>query len=80
MGLSMTASDRSLARVSRLIAEYAKLCGRTNTEVALALLGSKTLARSGYVKEQKGRLTEEQAQAAIAVLDYWIGARVAEEV
>ena len=62
-------------RVGNLIGQYARMCGRTNTEVAHALLASKTLAKHGYTHEQRGSLTEEQGRAAIAVLDYWIGAK-----
>ena len=68
-------TDKTLERVGHLICEYARLCGRTNTEVAHALLGSKTLRKHGYRHEQKGHLTETQGRAAIAVLDYWIGSR-----
>lgn len=63
-------------RVGQLIGEYARLCGRTNTEVAHALLASKTLAKYGYTHAQKGHLTEEQAKAAVGVLSYWIGAKI----
>ena len=66
-------SDKTLTRVGHLICEYARLCGRTNTEVAHALLSSRTLQRHGYQHEQRGTLTEVQGQAAIAVLDHWIG-------
>ena len=65
-------TDRTLERVSYLICEYARLCDRTNTEVAHALLSSKTLRRYGYSHAQKGHLTEAQGRAAIQVLDFWI--------
>lgn len=71
-------SDQTLERVGYLICEYARLCGRTNAEVAHALLASKTLRRHGYQHEQRGHLTETQGRAAIAVLDYWIGAKTIE--
>ena len=71
-------SDKTLTRVGHLICEYARLCERTNTEVAHALLASKTLRKHGYRHEQRGTLTEVQGQAAIAVLDYWIGAKTIE--
>lgn len=63
-------------RVSQLIGEYARLCGRTHTEVAHALLSTKTLAAHGYTHTQRGHLTEKQGKAAIRVLDYWIGAKI----
>lgn len=66
-------SDKTLERVGYLINEYARLCGRTNAEVAHALLASKTLKRYGYRHAQRGHLTETQGRAAIQVLDYWIG-------
>ena len=69
-------TDRTFDSVSRLIGEYARLCGRTNTEVAHAMLGSKTLKKHGYEHSQKGHLTEEQGKAAIEVLDYWIAAKL----
>lgn len=65
----------TFGRVDYLICEYARLCDRTNTEVAHALLASKTLARHGYDQAQNGHLTEEQGQAAIRVLEFWIGAK-----
>ena len=70
-------TSRSL---SRLIAEYARLRGRTNTEVAYALLSSRTLRRNGYHHAQRGRLTEKQGRAAIRVLDYWIGEELGSRV
>lgn len=69
-------SDQTLERVGYLIGEYARLCNRTNAEVAHALLASKTLAKHGYTHAQRGHLTEGQGRAAILVLDYWIGAKV----
>lgn len=63
-------------RVSHLIGEYARLCNRTNREVAHALLASKTLRRHGYRHAQNGHLTEAQGKAAIRVLDFWIGASI----
>ena len=65
-------------RVSHLICEYARMCNRTNREVAHALLASKTLKKHGYCHDQKGRLTEDQGKAAIRVLDYWIRSRTVE--
>ena len=65
-------------RVSRLIGEYARLCGRTHTEVAHELLASKTLAAHGYTHAQKGHLTETQGRAAIQVLNYWIEVKTIE--
>jgi len=67
-------------RVSHLICEYARLCGRTTKEVAHALLASKTLKRYGYRHEQKGHLTESQGRAAIRVLDFWIRSHIEREV
>jgi hypothetical protein len=64
----------TLERISELVKKYADMRGRTQTEVARALLGTKTLKKHGYTDRQQGRLTEVQGQAAIAVLEYWIGA------
>lgn len=71
-------TDKTFERVGHLICEYARLCGRTNAEVAHALLSSKTLRRYGYSHTQKGHLTEKQGKAAIRVLDFWIGAKTNE--
>ena len=68
-------TDATFERVSYLIGEYARWCNRTNTEVAHALLASRTLKKHGYTHEQMGHLTETQGRAAILVLDYWIGAK-----
>lgn len=65
-------TDETYERVGYLISECARLCNRTNTEVAHALLASKTLRKHGYRHSQKGHLTEEQGKAAIQVLDFWI--------
>lgn len=73
-------SDRTRERVSDLIGEYARLCGRSLTDVAHALCRSKTLAKHGYTHAQKGHFTEEQGKAAIAVLNYWIGEWYARDV
>lgn len=67
-------TDKTYERVGELINRFARMRGRTNTEVAHALLSSRTLAKHGYRHEQKGRLTETQGQAAIRLLTYWIGA------
>jgi hypothetical protein len=69
-------TDHTYERVGYLISEYARLCKRTNTEVAHALLASKTLKRPGYRHEQKGHLTETQGKAAIQVLDFWIRSHI----
>lgn len=69
-------TDKTFETVGHLVSEYARLCNRTNTEVAHALLGSKTLRRYGYGHAQNGHLTETQGQAAIRVLDHWIGANL----
>lgn len=69
-------TDETLERVSHLIGEYARISGRTNLEVAHALLASKTLRRHGYSHAQNGHLTEAQGRAAIQVLDFWIGASI----
>lgn len=66
------ATDQTLERLGYLMQQYATLCERTNTEVAHALLASKTLAMQGYKHEQKGHLTERQARAGILLLDLWI--------
>lgn len=65
-------TDETLERVGYLISEYARLCNRTNVEVAHALLATKTLRRYGYRHAQRGHLTETQGRAAIQVLDLWI--------
>lgn len=66
------ATDQTLERLGYLMQQYASLCGRTNTEVAHALLASKTLANQGYTHEQRGHLTERQARAGVLLLDHWI--------
>ena len=69
-------TDETIRRVSELVGRYAEKCGHTMLEVTDALLASKTLRRQGYTQDQRGILTEEQGHAAIAVLEYWIGATV----
>lgn len=69
-------TDKTFERVGHLICEYARLCNRRNTEVAHALLSSKTLRRCGYSHTQKGHLTEVQGKAAIQVLDFWIRSKI----
>ena len=71
-------TDKTLERVGYLINKYAHMCGRTNTEVAHALLASKTLAKYRYTHAQKGHLTETQGKAAIQVLNYWIEVKTIE--
>lgn len=66
------ATDATLERLSDRMQTYARLCGRTNLEVAQALLASKTLAKHGYTHEQRGHLTEQQAHAGVLLLDHWI--------
>ena len=73
-------TDQTYERVSYLICEYARMCNRTNAEVAHALLASKTLRRYGYRHEQQGHLTEAQGRAAIQVLDFWIRSRIEQRV
>ena len=73
-------TDQTLERVGYLISEYARMCNRTNAEVAHALLGSRTLKRYGYRHAQRGHLTETQGKAAIQVLDFWIRSRIEREV
>jgi hypothetical protein len=69
-------TDETFEGVGQLVREFARLCDRTNTEVAHALLGSKTLRRYGYDHaRQNGTLTEAQGQAAIQVLGHWIESR-----
>ena len=65
-------TDETYERVGYLISECARLCNRTNVEVAHALLATKTLRHYGYDHAQKGHLTETQGRAAIQVLDFWI--------
>lgn len=72
------ATDATLERLGNLMQQYAAMCQRTNTEVAHALLGSKTLARHGYTHEQRGHLTEQQAHAGVLLLDHWIGVKANE--
>lgn len=66
------ATDATLERLGNLMQQYAAMCQRTNTEVAHALLASKTLAKHGYTHEQRGHLTEQQAHAGVLLLDHWI--------
>ena len=68
-------TDATLERVGVLVADLARVCGRTNTEVARALLESKTMANVGYQAEQYGHLTEDQGQVAVRLLEYWIRRR-----
>lgn len=65
-------TDKTFERMGYLISEYARLCNRTNVEVAHALLATKTLRCYGYDHAQRGHLTETQGRAAIQVLDLWI--------
>lgn len=65
-------TDATLERVGVLVADLANICGRTNTEVARALLASATMANAGYSPEQNGHLTEDQGQVAVRLLEYWI--------
>lgn len=73
--MSNDITDATFERVGHLVDEYARLCGRTNLEVTHALLASRTLQKHGYTHAQRGHLTEDQGQAAIVVLNYWIGAK-----
>ena len=75
----MDATDEQLETISRLIGEYATLKHVTNTQVAHALVCSKTLRKHGYQHSQKGHLTADQAQAAIGVLHFWINAAIEQE-
>lgn len=77
-GSLMDATDATLERLSDRMQTYARLCGRTNLEVAQALLASKTLAKHGYTHEQRGHLTEQQAHAGVLLLDNWIGVKANE--
>lgn len=65
-------TNKTFERLGHLISEYARMCNRTNVEVAHALLATKTLRRYGYDHAQRGHLTETQGRAAIQVLDFWI--------
>lgn len=68
-------TDATLERVGVLVADLARACARTNTEVARALLESKTMANAGYQAEQDGHLTEDQGQVAVRLLEHWIRKR-----
>ena len=68
-------TDATLERVGVLVADLARVCGRTNTEVARALLESMTMANVGYLAEQDGHLTEDQGQVAVRLLEHWIRKR-----
>ena len=70
----MDATDEQLECISRLIGTYAQMKHVTNTQVAHALVSSKTLAKHHYTHAQKGHLTADQAQADIGVLHFWIDA------
>ncbi len=68
--------DDALECLGDLMRRYARMRGMTVTDVARAMLASKTLAAHGYRHAQKGSLTEDQANAAIRMLHYWIGAKI----
>ena len=67
----MCASIASLERLSGLIRQFADMRGKTCLEVTEALLATRTLANHGY--KGGGRLSQVQCQAAIAILEVWIG-------
>ena len=66
----MDASDAQLERVFDLIERFAKMRNHSLTDVTLALLKSKTLARYGY--DGTGHLTPRQAEVAAGILESWI--------
>lgn len=68
-------TDKTYDRVAQLICEYARLSGHSNADVAHAVLASRTLQKHGYRHGQKGRLTEDQGLAAVALLQMWIEKR-----
>ena len=66
----MIATDEQLERVFDLIKQFAEMRHHSMTDVTVALLKSRTLARYGY--NGSGRLNEEQADVAIGILESWI--------
>ena len=74
----MEASAESLNRAMDLAAEFAQMRGRTCLEVVRAVLATRTLARLGYRCDPEhgdwgtGNVTQEQCDAAIAILEIWI--------
>lgn len=67
----MCASITSLNHLSDLVRQFAAMRGKTCLEVTEALLATRTLANHGY--RGGGRLSQVQCQAAIAILEVWIG-------
>lgn len=67
----MCASIKSLNHLSDLVRQFADMRGRTCLEVMRAVLATRTLANHGYTGG--GRLSQIQCQAAIAILEVWIG-------
>lgn len=67
----MEASAESLDRAIDLAYVFARMRGRTCLEVVKAVLATRTLARLGY--KGGGHLTQHQCDAAIAILEIWIG-------
>ena len=64
IGLSRMDSDitgPTFERVSDLVNEYARLVGRTHTEVAHALLSSNTLKKYGYTTSRRATLPRDRA-------------------
>ena len=68
--------DDALECLGDLMRCYARMRGMTVTSVTRAVLASKTLATHGYQHAQKGNLTQDQANAAVRMLHYWIGVEI----
>ncbi len=59
-----------MTKIITLITRFSRITGRTNKEVADALMATKTLKSLG--QKGDGVMTYEQANAAIAILESWI--------
>lgn len=59
-----------MTKIITLITRFSRITGRTNKEVADALMATKTLRSLG--QKGDGVMTYEQADAAIAILESWI--------
>jgi hypothetical protein len=59
-----------MSEISALVRTFAKMRGKKCVDVARALLSTRTLR--GLETDQKGHLSEVQADAAISILKGWI--------
>ena len=66
----MEPTSQQMTEIIALTMRFARITGKTNKEVADALLATKTMKSLGQTGD--GVLTYEQAKAAIAILESWI--------